>query len=175
MSAPLYSVPVPSEDDEIAGVGTFEDFFRDEQERLYRALCLVTGSRHEAEDVLQVAFLKVFERWERVSAMEDPQGYLYRVSMNEFRSRYRRAARATRRAITPGSADDAFADIENRDVVVRALRELIPQQRAAIVLTALLGYSSEEAGKVLGMAPSTVRVLTTRARQAMRMMVGEAT
>ena len=57
--------------------------------------------------------------------------------------------------------DDAFAAIEDRDAVIRALRELIPQQRAAIVLTALLGYSSEEAGQMLGMRASTVRALGT--------------
>jgi RNA polymerase sigma factor (sigma-70 family) len=152
---------------------SFEDFFRAEYDRLYRAVTMITGSRQEAEDVLQVAFLKVFERWDRVAVMDHPQGYLYRVAMNEFRSRYRRAARSARRTLTPGEPDDAFAGVEDRDVVIRALRGLIPQQRAAIVLTGLLEYSSEEAGKMLGLAPSTVRVLATRARATMRQTAGD--
>lgn len=172
MGAPLHSVPF---DEEFVTdhPGTFEDFFRAEYDRLFRAVTMITGSRQEAEDVLQVAFLKVFERWGRVSGMDKPQGYLYRVAMNEFRSRYRRTARAAKRTFIPGEPDDAFADVDTRDVVVRALRELIPQQRAAIVLTGLLGYSSEEAGEMLGLAPSTVRVLATRAREAMRQTAGE--
>lgn len=129
----------------------FEEFFRVEHTALFRALCLVTGSPQEAEDVMQIAFMKAFERWDRVAAMEHPQGFLYRVAMNEFRSRYRRAARALRLAISPRGPDDAMAAAEDRDVVLKALRQLIPQQRAAIVLTALLGYSSEEAGRMLGM------------------------
>lgn len=52
MNAPLHSVA--SEAD--VPVTTFEDFLRDEHVRLYRALCLVTGSRQEAEDVMQIAF-----------------------------------------------------------------------------------------------------------------------
>ena len=122
---------------------------------------------------MQDAFMKVYERWGRVAAMEAPQGYLYRVAMNEVRSRYRRTVRAARRLVAMEEPDDAFAAIEDRDAVIRALRELIPQQRAAIVLTALLGYSSEEAGQMLGMRASTVRALGTRARDAMRQTVGE--
>ena len=175
MGVPLHSVP--PHDEETAtlepAAGSFEDFFREEHAGLFQALCLVTGSRQEAEDILQIAFMKVFERWERVAAMAHPQGFLYRVAMNEFRSAYRRAARATKRAITPGEPDDAFSSVEDRDVVIRALRQLIPQQRAAIVLTSLLGYSSEEAGDMLGMSASTVRVLGTRARTLLRESVGE--
>ncbi len=173
MSAPLHSVPVPDEGFETTQAETFEEFFRDEHDRLYRALCLVMGDLHEAEDVLQVAFLKVFERWDRVSAMENPPGYLYRVAMNEFRGRYRRSVRAAKRMFAPGPADDAFAAIEDHVEVVEVLRDLIPQQRAAIVLTGLLGYSSEEAGEMLGIGASTVRALSTRARQTMRAKAGE--
>src|SRR5215470_11164053 len=112
---------------------SFEDFFRETHAALFRALTLITGNRHEAEDVMQVAFMRVFERWERVALMENPQGFLYRVAMNEFRSRYRRAKRSIRRAVTSSSTEEAFEDaIEHRDVVVRALRDLVPRQRAAI-------------------------------------------
>jgi RNA polymerase sigma factor (sigma-70 family) len=159
----------------VVHVGTedFESFFRAEHAGLFRALCLVTGSRQEAEDVMQVAFLRVFERWDRVAAMERPDGFLYRVAMNEFRSRYRRAARAAKRAITPGDPDDAFAEIDDRDEVVRALRDLVPQQRAAVVLTTMLGFPSEEAGELLGLSASSVRTLATRARKQLRASVEE--
>jgi hypothetical protein len=45
----------------------FETFVEDNRRRLFGALCLVTGSRHEAEEIAQDAFLKVWERWDRVS------------------------------------------------------------------------------------------------------------
>lgn len=146
---------------------TFEDLFATEHRRLFRALCLITRDPHEAEDIGQEAFVRVFERWDRVGSLVDPVGYLYRVAMNVFRSRYRRARVAARR-ITWRGARDEISEVDERDAVVRMLGELNSQQRAALVLTSLLGYSSDEAGEVLGIRGSTVRVLTTRARATLR-------
>ena len=89
--------------------------------------------------------------------------------MNVFRNRFRRASLALRRALSlaPNQTDD-MAALETRDEVVRLLRELDPQQRAAVVLTAILDYSAEEAGALLGLRASSVRSLTTRARARMR-------
>ena len=44
--------------------GTFESFFEDEIERLLRALSVITGSRAEAEDIAQDAFIRIYERWD---------------------------------------------------------------------------------------------------------------
>src|SRR5205823_12049424 len=76
----------------------FETFFQAEHGRLVRALYLVAGNAHEADELAQEAFLKVWERWNRVITMEDPVGYLYRTAMNAFRSRLRRAVVAARRS-----------------------------------------------------------------------------
>ena len=146
----------------------FEDFFRGEHVRLLRALYLVTGNRQEAEELTQEAFLRVWEKWPRVSAMEDPTGYLYRTAMNAFRSRARRARVAASKVLKPGSSREAFADVENRDVVVRALASLTPRQRAALVVTELLEYSNEEAAKILDVKPETVRSLASRGRSTLR-------
>jgi RNA polymerase sigma-70 factor (ECF subfamily) len=152
---------------------TFEVFFREEHARLYRALCMVVGSRDEAEEIAQDAFLRLWERWDRVSRMEAPTAYLFQVAMNVFRSRYRSTVRAMRRTLAQRPEADALAAIEDRDVVVRLLKRLTPQQRAAVVLTNLLGYSSEEAGRLLKMPAGTVRALSTRARAALRETAGE--
>jgi RNA polymerase sigma factor (sigma-70 family) len=116
----------------------------------------------------QETFLKVWERWPHVSAMEDPTGYLYRTSMNALRSRGRRTRLAATRVLRPGSSREAFADVENRDVVVRALASLTPRQRAALVVTELLEYDSAEAAKVLGVKPETVRSLVSQGRSKLR-------
>ena len=151
----------------------FEDFFGSEHARLFGALCLVTGDRHEAEEIMQDAFLRLWERWEKVSGLDDPSSYLFRTAMNVFRNRYRRAALGIRRTFSLTPSEDAFATVEDRDVVVRALRGLTPDQRAAVVLTGYVGLTSEEAGKMLGMRASTVRTLATRARAALREKAGE--
>jgi RNA polymerase sigma-70 factor (ECF subfamily) len=66
---------------------TFEDFFHAHHERLLRTMSLATGDRHEAGDLAQEAFVRIFERWERVRSLDDPAGYLYRTALNARRSR----------------------------------------------------------------------------------------
>jgi DNA-directed RNA polymerase specialized sigma24 family protein len=78
-----------------------------------------------------------------------------------------------RRTLSVAPSDDAFANVDDRDLVVRSLRELTPDQRAALLLTGYVGVSSEEAGRMLGMRPSTVRTLATRARAAIREKAGD--
>jgi RNA polymerase sigma-70 factor (ECF subfamily) len=138
-------------------------------------MCLVTGSRQEANEIAQEAFVRILERWDRVASMDDPTGFLFRAAMNAFRKRYRRSRFVERLSIPQQQHDDAFAVVDDRDVLVRALRELTPRQRAAVVLTELLDRSSEEAGRILGISDSTVRVLSARARVALRTKVADDT
>jgi DNA-directed RNA polymerase specialized sigma24 family protein len=89
--------------------------------------------------------------------------------MNVFRNRFRRSTLGLRRAISLAApATDELAAVETRDEVVRLLRELNRRQRAAVLLTAILDYSAEEAGRMLGMRAYSVRSLTTRARARMK-------
>jgi RNA polymerase sigma-70 factor (ECF subfamily) len=154
---------------------TFEAFFQDTHQRLYGGLCLVTGNRHEAEEVLQDAYLRLWERWDRVSRMQDPTGFLFRTAMNQVRSRYRRTVLALRRTISPAPRVDDLAAVEDRDEVVRMLRPLGSAERASIVLTTMFGFSSEEAGRILGVKSATVRANATRARAGVRAKVEERT
>ena len=147
---------------------SFQEFFELEQERLLRLLWMVTGSLQEAEDIVQDAFLRVWERWPRVSTMDSPTGYLHNAAMNIFRNRYRRAKLGLRKAIGTDPPIDAFGSADDRISVSNALRGLTPKQRAALVLTDLLGYPAEEAGRMLGVRGSTVRSLSSTARAAMR-------
>jgi RNA polymerase sigma-70 factor, ECF subfamily len=175
METPLRSVPEPVEwrVDSLDGNPSFERFFDAERTRLFGALAVMSGNRAEAEEVMQDAFLKVWERWDRISAMESPEGFLYRTALNVYRKRLRRAASAVRKATTLLPEDDALGGVEARDEVARLLRGLTQREREAIVLTAYLGYSTEEAGELLGIRANTVRVLTSRARASLRRQVME--
>ena len=151
----------------------FEAFFERHHGDLFAALWLITRNRHEAEEIAQDAFLRLWERWNRVSKMDDPEGYLYRTAMNAFRTRARRTSLALRHLARPSPVDDAFAAVERREMVVQALASLTPRERAAVVLTDVLGYSSEEAGRWLRIKPVTVRVLASRGRGRLRQEVSD--
>jgi RNA polymerase sigma-70 factor (ECF subfamily) len=151
---------------------SFEAFYDGESRLLFRRLWLVTGNRAEAEELMQEAFLRVWERWDRVGRMDDPAGYLYRTAMNLFRKRYRRATVALRRSVGLAPAHDDFADADDRQTVRRVLATLPPRQRAALVLTEMLGLTAEEAGNALGVKASTVRSLSRQGRESFRRVMG---
>jgi RNA polymerase sigma-70 factor, ECF subfamily len=152
---------------------SFEDFFGLEARTLFRRLCTVTGNSAEAEEIMQDAFLALWERWDRVGSMDDPTGYLYRTAMNVFRKRHRRAMLAVRRVLTLAPSGEPFSEIEEQQDLVAALVALTPRQRAALVLVDILDYSSEEAGKTLGITAGTVRGLASRGREVLRRQVSE--
>lgn len=149
----------------------FEDFYAANEARVFRALFVVIGDRHEAEDLMQVAFVKVWERWDRVATLDDPVGYLFRTAFNTQRSAARRALRAARRLVHRSRDDREARDpaeiAEARDEAQRLLDVLTPRQREALVLTALLEFDSTEAARIMGVRPATVRVLVSQARTAL--------
>ena len=154
--------------DDLEASRNFEVFYEAEAQTLFRRLWLVTGNRAEAEEIMQDAFLIVWQRWDRVTGMDDPVGYLYRTAMNLFRKRYRRAMLAVRRTVGLAPSNDDFSDADDRHVVRHVLAALPPRQRAALVLTELLGFTSKEAGDALGVTDATIRSLTRHGRDAFR-------
>src|SRR5690625_4189274 len=153
---------------ESVSVPAFDAFYVANERRLFRALYVATGDRHEAEDVMQTAFVKVWERWGRVGRLDDPTGYLFRTAFNAHRSRARRAVRSARKLLdmvtdlSPPVTPHEVA--ETRDRAGRALGALTPRQRQAVVLTAMLGFSAVDAAEVMKVQPATVRVLVSQAR-----------
>jgi RNA polymerase sigma-70 factor (ECF subfamily) len=146
----------------------FRTFFEDEHRRLFKTLFFVTGDRTEAADLMQDAFLKLWERWDRIDTIDDPTAYLFKVAMNANRTRVRAARRAAKRQLPFGVVRDLYEDVDVHEDVLQMLRGIAPRQRAALVLLDLYGYGSEEAAKIMGIRPSTVRALATQGRDVLR-------
>jgi RNA polymerase sigma-70 factor (ECF subfamily) len=167
----LRASPWEGSEGPVADPSDFESFFEEHRSKVFGAMCLVTGNRQEAEEITQDAFLRLWERWDRVAHLEDPTGFLFKTAMNVFRNRARRASIAARRSLGITDDGDDLAAIEDRDEVIRLMRPLTAHQRAALVLTGYLGYSSEEAAQILGVRASTVRALATKGRATARATV----
>jgi RNA polymerase sigma factor (sigma-70 family) len=156
----------------VAGVAEtprdFRTFFADEHRRLFKTLYFVTGDRTEAADLMQEAFLKVWERWDRITEVDDPVAYLFKVALNGSRTRVRSVRRAAARQVPMHLVRDEFEEVDLREDVQRMLRGITPRQRAALLLLDLYGYGSQEAARIMGIRPSTVRALATQGRAALR-------
>jgi RNA polymerase sigma-70 factor (ECF subfamily) len=66
------------------------------------------------------------------------------------------------------STTDPFDEVNLREDVRRMLLELSPRQRGALVLLDMYGYGSEDAARIMGIRPSTVRALATQGRAVLR-------
>jgi len=151
----------------------FEAFFRNEYSRLVRTMFLACGDAVEAEELAQSAMVRVFERWDRVSSAASPTAYAYSIAFNLNRSRLRRLAVSLRRRPDPPPPADPVQMASDRADTIAALRSLPERDREALVLVEWLGMSSEDAGRVLGIAAASVRGRIHRARRALREQFGE--
>jgi RNA polymerase sigma factor (sigma-70 family) len=151
----------------------FEHFFYAEFPRLVRTLYLATAGSSDAEEIAQEAFVRVYERWDSVSQLQSPSGYLFMTAFNVHR-RWRRFARRLVLGVTDVATGNngGVADAETHVDLMRALRQLSLQQREAVVLTAWLGLTAEAAAGVLGVEASSVRGRIHRARQTLRDHLG---
>jgi RNA polymerase sigma factor (sigma-70 family) len=150
----------------------FETFYRAEFPGLVRAMFLLAPDRAEAEELAQEAMVRVFERWDRVAAMRSPGGYVYQVAVNLNRRRIRSlAVRARRLGVMRAGLHHVPPPESGRDVA-EAIADLSLRLREAYMLVDWLGMSSEEASRILRIAPTSVRSRVHRARKELRERLG---
>jgi RNA polymerase sigma factor (sigma-70 family) len=146
----------------------FEEFYGSEFPGLVRSMFLLVPDADEAQELAQEAMVRVYERWDRVSVMDSPGGYLYRVATNLNRRRLRSLAVRARGLVTLGvTLHDTEMDPARRDLS-DAISSLSVRLREAFMLVDWLGMSSDEAARILHIAPASVRSRVHRARQELR-------
>jgi RNA polymerase sigma-70 factor, ECF subfamily len=146
----------------------FEEFFRDEYLGLVRAVYLLAADQGEAEELAQETMARVYERWDRVRTMESPGGYAYQIAVNLNRQRLRHLAVRARRLLAMAGRQDQQQQPEASGEIAEAIGSLSRGQREAFMLVEWLGMSAEEAGRILGIVPGSVRARVHRARTTLR-------
>ncbi len=152
----------------------------DHIDRLYRAARGLTGSRQEAEDLVQETFLRVLQK-PRLLRSDDDLGYLLRVLRNTFISMRRTASRRPQTSAPPEVLDlveDRTAAQPERQVemsaVYAAISELPPDFRDAVVAVDVIGLSYREAARALRVREATITTRLHRGRQRIaRRLAGE--
>jgi RNA polymerase sigma-70 factor, ECF subfamily len=146
--------------------GDFDAFFDQEYTPLLRLLFAMTGNLTEAEELAQETMTRAFERWGRISGMDSPAGYVYRMAVNLNRSRLRhlrlRFAKQSQIRHPPQTNPEVVGSL------VAALGELSRGQREALLLVEWLGLDAVEAGRILRISASAVRSRVHRAKAALR-------
>jgi RNA polymerase sigma factor (sigma-70 family) len=160
-----------------AGHPSREDIVDRHSERVYRLAYRLTGNRHDAEDLTQEVFVRVFRSLHTYTPGTF-EGWLHRVTTNAFLDTARRRQRirfdslSDERAslISSGAPtpDVAYTDSTFDDDIETALAELPPDFRAAVVLCDVEGLSYQEIAEILRANLGTVRSRIHRGRAMLR-------
>jgi RNA polymerase sigma-70 factor (ECF subfamily) len=150
----------------------FGELFRRHRDRLWAVALRTSCDPEEAADALQDAMVSAFRRAADFRGESAVTTWLHRIVVNAALDRLRR--RAARPALSAsdeqafealaGSAGDPAHTTDIRLDVDTALRILPPQQRAALVVVDMLGFSVADAAVILDISPGTVKSRCARAR-----------
>jgi RNA polymerase sigma-70 factor (sigma-E family) len=151
---------------------SFDEFVRSRSGALLRSAYLLTTDRHAAEDLLQDVLERVYVRWRRIRWA--PEAYARRALVHQAISRWRYRRRRPEEPRS-GGVDRAAADHANgvvtRQLVLSALRELPPRQRAAVVLRYLDDLSEADTARLLGCSVGAVKSHTSRGLAKLRVLL----
>lgn len=146
----------------------FESLYRMHVDRVY-GLCLrMTGNVAEAEDCTQEAFIRAWNKLDRFRGDSAFGTWLHRVAVNTVLGRMRKTRREQDRMQVVKDTDQSPVTVadtgELRDLAA-AVDRLPAGARHVFVLYAVYGYSHDEAGRMLGIAPGTSKAQLHRARR----------
>jgi RNA polymerase sigma-70 factor (sigma-E family) len=135
-----------------------------------RTAHLLTGDHHEAEDLVQQTLAKVYPHWARVSRLDSPDAYLHRALVNNSFSRHRlRRARHLLMPWVPERPEPAqTARVEQRSLLLQALAELPPKQRAVVVLRYWEDLSEQQVAEAVGCSVGNVKSQASRGLAKLR-------
>ncbi len=139
--------------------------------RLVRTAYLLTGDRHEAEDLVQIALTKAYRSWRRVQRSDNADAYVRQilVTCNKDRFRKKRVATWLTAALPEQSvAADPVARSEERQRLMWALSTLPRRQRAVVVLRYWEDLPESEVAEILGCSPGTVKSQASKALGKLR-------
>lgn len=146
----------------------FDDFYYGSYPRLLRLTVALTASRAEAEDVLQEAYTRALVAWGKVRRLDDPEGWVRRVAINQAMDQHRRRTR-DHRVLSRFRAAPTVAGPEASELpdILRALETLPGKQRQALVLYYLADQSIEQIAVECGLPVGTVKAQLSRGRAAL--------
>ena len=156
-AATLARVPGVTSARETADRARFDAFVRTDGPGLLRFATLLTGSRTDAEDLVQAALTQTYARWGRLR-LDDPGAYVRRAIVNARTSGWRRTRRTVTVAEPPDrAAPDAYAAVDDRSALTVALASLSRPQRVVLLLRHLDGWDYPAIADALSLPQATVR------------------
>jgi RNA polymerase sigma-70 factor, ECF subfamily len=150
----------------------FDAFYAASRQRLLRQLTAITADREQGLDVLQDAYVRAWQHWDRVSRLDDPEAWVRKVAWRLAMSRWRHVAVTLRwqsRLSLPREA--STDDLDDALDVRAALARLPAGQRLVLVLHELCDLSVAQVASETGLSQGTVKSRLMRGRAALAAML----
>lgn len=150
----------------------FDSFYAASVRRLTGQLYAMTGDLAEAQDVVQEAFVKAWDRRKQLATVSHPEAWVRTVAWRLAVSRWRRSRRAViawQRRGEPQTVE--LPEVDNADLIA-ALKRLPAEQRRAVVLFYLCDMSVAQVSDETGAPVGTVKARLSRARTALAGYLG---
>ncbi len=161
--------------DQSARREAFERLVRAHQRRLFVISLAIVRDAGEAEDAVQDSFMAAWRKWDSVRDEARREAWLTKICVRQC---FRRRSGLMRRIVRePDVASVSPEDVRFQGRLLdldRAQAHLSRQQRAALVLTYLHGYSADQCAELMGVAPGTARSHLARALASLRKEMTDA-
>jgi RNA polymerase sigma-70 factor, ECF subfamily len=155
---------------------------------LYNAAVRLTGSDHDAEDLVQETYLHAFEHADQLKSLAACRAWLFRIMRNRFVSQHRAARARPELVLVEGelerlpAAEEAASQLERAalariscSAIEKALARLPEEMRTAVTMCDIEGFSYHDIAEIVGCPVGTVRSRIARAReQLVRALAAEA-
>lgn len=152
----------------------FDELYRASSRRLVGQLYAITGNMTEAQDVVQEAFARAWERRSQLEAVERPEAWIRTIACRLAISRWRKAKNAATAWMRKAQAEHGVEVSPDHVALVTALRQIPEAQREAIVLHHLCDLSVEEISRQTGTPTGTIKARLARGRAALAPLLGDA-
>jgi len=140
--------------------------------KLFNVAFQITGSREDAMDATQAAFVKAYEKLHTFDPSYRFFSWIYRIAINESLNHVKRRGRESmlesETAAETADPEQRVGDSETWRAVMRAMRELKPEHRAVVVLRHLEGLSYREIADILTIPENKVKSRLFSARRLLR-------
>jgi RNA polymerase sigma-70 factor (ECF subfamily) len=146
----------------------FDAFYTATHRRIISQIYTMTGSLHEAEDCVQEAYARAWQRWATISTeVGSPEAWVRTVATRLAVSSWRKAVNRLKAHHREQSADEVPGLNPDHIALIAALRKISADQRMAIVLHHYVGLSVEEIAAETGAPTGTVKARLARGRKAL--------